>query len=371
MTQLPNPTLTRTLALAAGAVALLSASPRARAQGCVAAHGAGMPVCSSDPEAANSPWELSVNYRYFKSDKHFTGTHEDEERQEEGSQVINRSNFTDVGISYTFNPQLSASFTIPYVKHDRSQTLRNSKREIIKRYSTQSSGMGDVRGTVDYWIWKPAAEQRGNISFGGGLSLPTGNKDARDTFQVYDNATGKFFAEERTVDQSIQPGTGGYGLLLEFYAYRALNSVVTLYANAAYTVTPEEKNGVPTYRSNPFEAEMSVADSYQARLGAEFAIPSVSGLSLSLGARIEGVPVHDLVGGSKGFRRPGYSIAVEPGVAYSAHGWTGRFYVPVAAYRERQRSIPDLQQTQATSRYSHGDAAFADYLIMTSLSKRF
>lgn len=330
-----------------------------------------MPVCSNDLAAAGNPWELSVNYRFFKSDRHFTGTHEDVERQEQGSQVINRSHFTDVGISYTFNPQLSASFTVPYVVHDRSQTLRNAQREIIKRYSTQSSGIGDVRGTADYWLWKPAASQRGNIAIGGGLALPTGKKDVRDTFQVFDAKSGTILAADRTVDQSIQPGTGGYALLLEFYAYRAITSTVTLYANGSYAATPQEKNGVPTYRSNPFEAEMSIADTYQARIGAEYAITAVDGLSVSLGGRIEGVPVHDLIGGSKGFRRPGFSVAVEPGVSYAKNGWTVRVYVPVALWRQRQRSIPDLQQTQATGVYQHGDAAFADYLLMTSISKRF
>ena len=46
--------------------------------------------------------------------------------------------------------------------------------------------------------------------------------------------------------------------------------------------------------------------SYMARVGVEYATPLrlASSLTLSLGARIEGVPVHDLVGSSNGFRRP-------------------------------------------------------------------
>jgi hypothetical protein len=43
----------------------------------------------------------------------------------------------------------------------------------------------------------------------------------------------------------------------------------------------------------------------------------------------------------------------------------------VALYRNRQRSVPDEQQSDATGISRHGDAAFADYLLMLSIEKRF
>jgi hypothetical protein len=38
--------------------------------------------------------------------------------------------------------------------------------------------------------------------------------------------------------------------------------------------------------------------------------------TFSAGIRYECLPVKDLVGGSNGFRRPGYISSIEPGVAY-------------------------------------------------------
>ena len=77
-----------------------------------------------------------------------------------------------------------------------------------------------------------------------------------------------------------------------------------------------------------------------------------------VGGRIEGVPVRDVIGGSDGFRRPGYAISVEPGVAY----WAGRHLislaVPIALYRNRTQSVPDEE------RNGHGDAAFADWILL-------
>jgi hypothetical protein len=44
---------------------------------------------------------------------------------------------------------------------------------------------------------------------------------------------------------------------------------------------------------------------------------------------------------------------------------------PVALYRNRERSVPDKQWAAATGIPRHGDAAFADYLVMATISKRF
>lgn len=318
-----------------------------------------------------SGFQLSVGYRWLNSDRHFTGSHENKERQEEGSEVINKSHFTDVTLSYAFNPRFSAAFTIPFVLHDRSQVVRSNdtERTILQRFHTQSSGIGDVRLEGSGWIIDPANHPKGNILLGIGLDMPTGEKDAKDTFQVFRN--GQIVAEERTVDQSIQPGDGGWGILLSLYGYQQIVPRLNAFVNGAYTITPEEKNGVPTYRSNPFEAEMSIADTYMGRVGLEYVVWPKHGLTLSLAGRIEGVPVYDAIGGSEGFRRPGFAIAIEPGIMASYKSWSCGLYAPVALYRNRERSVPDKQQTAATGTFRHGDAAFADYLIVFNLTKRF
>ena len=365
--------LTMSLALAAATVA---APDTTFAQGCVAARGAGM-TCSpnhihtGDNLPPSSGFQVNVGYRWLNSDRHFTGSHEDKERQEEGSEVINKSHFTDVTLSYAFNPRFSASFTIPFVLHDRSQVVRSNDtaRTMLQRFHTQSSGIGDVRLEGNGWILDPTTHMKGNVLIGVGVDMPTGEKDAKDTFGVFRN--GQIVAEERTVDQSIQPGDGGWGLILSMYGYQQIVPRLNAFVNGAYTITPEEKNGVPTYRSNPFEAEMSIADSYMGRAGLEYVLWPKHGLTLSLAGRIEGVPVYDAIGGSEGFRRPGFAMSIEPGIMAAYKSWSVGLYAPVALYRNRERSVPDKQQTAATGTFRHGDSAFADYLIMFNLTKRF
>jgi outer membrane receptor for ferrienterochelin and colicin len=95
------------------------------------------------------------------------------------------------------------------------------------------------------------------------------------------------------------------------------------------------------------------------------------GLSVSLGPRIDGVPATDAFGESNGFRRPGYAIAWEPGVTWMKNGWTLAVTVPVAFYRNRIRSHEDKRISAITGREHTGDAAFADYFITASISRRF
>jgi len=83
----------------------------------------------------------------------------------------------------------------------------------------------------------------------------------------------------------------------------------------------------------------------------------------SVGMRDECLPVHDLLGGSQGFRRPGYIISEEQGISYSFKRFSAYAYVPVALVRNRTQSVPDKNKTAITGVYSQGDAAFADYVI--------
>jgi hypothetical protein len=351
------------------------------AQGCMVTRGAGM---SSehfgisglmDPEEEPGKLAATAAYRSLQSGRHFVGTEEQHERQAEGSEVINHSNFLDIALTYSFNPRFSASLTLPLVDHDRSQVVRanDAQRTILERFHTQASGLGDIRATGNFWLRDPKRRPSSNLLIGLGIDAPTGKKDVYDDFEVFNATTHSIGTRRQTVDQSIQPGDGGWGLLMDLYGYKRVTKRMLVYANGSYALTPQEKNGVPTFRSNPFEAVMSISDSYLARTGVEYAapVPRIGSLTLSLGARIEGVPVHDLVGGSDGFRRPGYALSVEPGIAAHVGGWAANLYAPIAVRRDRSRSVPDKQLTASSGIFRAGDAAFADYTVMFSVTKSF
>jgi len=211
----------------------------------------------------------------------------------------------------------------------------------------------------------PLGWLNGNISLGLGLKVPTGKDDVTD--ERFSLVNGRFVTSEQTVDQSIQPGDGGWGVLFDFGAFQRLGtSGVAAYGSASYLANPREKNGVPTFRGGSGEEIMSVADQYVARVGFSASRAAWKGFGASLGGRLEGVPVKDLIGGSEGFRRPGYAISAEPGISFTTGPHTVSLNVPIALYRNRTRSVPDR-----TVPGRHGDAAFADYIVMLGYWRKF
>ncbi|HYP15861.1 MAG TPA: hypothetical protein VEQ65_01510, partial [Opitutus sp.] len=112
----------------------------------------------------------------------------------------------------------------------------------------------------------------------------------------------------------------------------------------------------------------TVPDYFLARVGVALGEPlEWKGGSVQLGLRLEGQPVSDLIGSDAGFRRPGFSLAVEPGLAYSFGKASVFLSVPITIHRHRWLSV-DEKRVGRTSAVS---AAFADYNVLTGISYRF
>jgi hypothetical protein len=226
-----------------------------------------------------------------------------------------------------------------------------------------------VRITADYWILDPVKHPNGNIALGLGVKFPTGEDDATD--EVH-RATGNVI---RPVDPSIQPGDGGWGIIGELQGYQQIVGGLYAYVAASYLATPQEQSDteltvadVPAFQRFITDEirHNTIADQYFARAGLSYDILPAAGLSISFGGRIEGIPSHDLIGGDLGFRRPGYTVSLEPGIAWTGYDTTVSVTVPVAVYRNRIRSAPEEKLGRPA-----GDAAFADYFIQASVTHRF
>jgi len=316
--------------------------------------------------ASEHKWRVSLSWRYQKSDRHFVGVVEQKHREIEESQVINKINLAELGIRYDFTRQNSLTVTIPYLMATRSHPIRDANRTVVDRSVLNSRGLSDITIVGRRLLWDPAHHPRGNMSLGLGIKLPTGADNVVDTRERQD-ADGNRVLSVETVDQSVQPGDGGFGVIVDMSSYLQLGHRGNLaaYASGAYLINPEGTNGVHTFRSRPGEGIMSVADQYIFRSGLTIGPASWKGFTVGLGGRVEGVPVHDLFGSSEGFRRPGYAVSLEPSVSWTHGVHSISLAVPIAIQRNRQRSVPDLANG------THGDAAFADWLVLLGYWQRF
>ena len=339
---------------------LAAASPLATyyasAQGCVAAHSCQRSMdelIHSDGGAPSSNWihnlRVDIGYRVFNSNKYFIGTQE----IARPTAVENHQNIFDIGIDYRLSPRWSIIAGVPVFNGTRDQIYP-------PKGIYQVSGLGDLTVGAQAWVFRPPTERGGNIALSLSLKLPTG----------IDNATGSALLNgqivKATADQSLQPGDGGWGFVVGSQAYQRFWRGSAGYFQAQYLFNPEDTNGVATFRTQPGQTVMSVTDQYLFRAGLSQGVPKIRNLALSLGVRDEGVPAHDAFGNDDGFRRPGYIVSLDPGLMYRHHNDTLAVNGPWALKRNREPSAPELAVNN-----SKGDAFFADYTIIASLSHQF
>lgn len=340
------------------------------AQGCVAIRGGSS--CGTNLGGGinlmQGEFQLGTGFRYFESFRHFRGSEQEHYRIEEGTQVINDSYFLDLSLNYGITDRLYGNIILPFVSHKRSSMYEhggNPPNGLGERHTTASSGLSDLRLGLGYWLFDPAKSYGFNYAIGVGLKLPTGKYDYTDTF--YNQGEERNEDLEAVVDQSIQPGDGGTGITLDVQGYQSLSDAFLLVTNFYYLINYQETNGVLTRNGR---SEFSCPDQFAAQIGTYYKL-GLSGLSAYLGGRLEGVPANDLIGSSSGYRRPGYVVSIEPGLNFGISRFAFNLSVPVAVARDRIQSYEDKVRTQERGTYTHGDAAFADYLVNFSVSYRF
>jgi len=341
------------------------------AQGCVAVQGMGC-MDSYGPESLSSAKgdiNITTSYRYFRSFRHFRGDVEEKHRVENNTEVINISHLFDLGLSYSLTNRLQINLNVPISIFDRSSLYEHYGNSLTanpeqKRFHTSASGIGDIRLSASYWIKDPNVSPT-NLLVGLGIKAPTGNAHVMGDFHKLDE-DGNDFTIRRPVDQSIQLGDGGWGIILESQGFHSIfNGKSALYFSGFYMLNPKEYNDVlrtPTSNPDQHWSYFSSPDQFGARVGIAYFITPA--FNVGLGGLVEGVPATDLIGGSEGYRRPGYAVSVEPSLSYFFNDWGLNFSIPLAVYRNRIKSVWDKE------RGTHGDAAFADYSINVSLSYR-
>lgn len=319
---------------------------------------------SSGPYQQPGEWQVSLTTRNLVSRDHYRGTEEQVERQTLENYVTNRQNMFDLTISRAVTGRLTLSVGVPFVdatwaSRDPAFPLPAARREIAQN----GRGLGDISVTGRYWLFDPDAHPARNVAVGGGLKLPTGNARYQNTFIGRVDRVEKL----RYVDQSAQPGDGGWGLMLEAQAFWRLKKV-WLFGAGNYLANPQDTNGTPSIISIlevPVAGRFagldinSVPDQYLARAGAT--APVWRGLGASLSWRMEGLRRYDLLGDSHGWRRPGTAMFVEPGISYTKGRHAVSFHMPIGYYYNRR---PNPYTGFA------GDATFPRHIFLSSYSVR-
>jgi hypothetical protein len=338
---------------------VVAVSTSAFAQGCVAAHSNQRPVdellanAYQDGHANGSNWihKLTVNvgYRVFNSNKYFIGTNE----IARSTAIRNHQNIFDVGVDFKLSPRWNLIADVPVFDGTRNQLYPPAG---IFRVA----GISDLTVGAQAWVFRPPTENNGNIAFSVSLKIPTGINDASGAALL----KGKQVVA--VADQSLQPGDGGWGVVVGSQAYKRIPLKTMTYFQGQWLFNQGGTNGVPTFRSQPGQGLMSIPDQYLFRAGIAHNVPKVRNLELSLGVRDEGVPAHNVFTSNAGFRRPGYVVSLDPGLVYTYKHDSLSVNGPWALARNREPSVPELLNGTP-----NGDAFFADYTVIVGISHHF
>jgi hypothetical protein len=312
-------------------------------------------------------WELSADYRWLRSrdGDFFVGTARTppppalQPPGGEGMRIDVHS--VSLGLTYAATDRVRVGVAVP-VQTGRLSFIEDDGL----RHTERVTDFGDVTVTGSTWLLDPRSGPGGNVRLGLGLKLPTGSH--RDSIVFY-TADGP---ARRVADPSIQPGDGGWGVLLQVQGYQQVRRGVVAYLSASYLLNPRVRTdatigrpiGLPGDPAAGTPYHLSVPDAYSLRSGVSYAVAPRRGLSALLGGRLDGVPVEDLVsGGDAHFRRPGYSVFVDPGLDLSAGANTFTLNVPVRVFADRRANLYDriidrqgggnLAKLQVLASYTH------------------
>ena len=225
------------------------------------------------------------------------------------------------------------------------------------RHEVSARGIGDINAIANVWLWDPDGVPDGNVSLGIGVKAPSGDDRVEDDFFAADGSVSR-----RVVDQSIQLGDGGWGFIGQAQGYRRLATRLNGYVFGSYLVAPKKKTSVPSPLAG---VALSVPDVFSVRSGVAFALVPSHGLSTNVGLRVDGIPLRDVIGGGDdGFRRPGYTLFLDPGVAMLIGRHAVTLNVPIRLRQDFSRSLIDRQRNLP------GGGDLARYLVFAGYSVR-
>ena len=333
----------------------------ARAQGCepirfttpVSLGGAG------EAYQRGHEWELTLAYRRLLSNQWFIGTEESSSQAPGGSAPIFKIHTVVADVAYAFSDRVRAHVSIPFSRGSFSRKWADNAV-----HTQSATGIGDATVLGEAWIFSPRAHPHANVALGFGVKAPTGSHTKPSQFYLGSGAVAF------PADQTIQPGDGGWGLLAQLQTFAQISDRTTLYGSGSYMASPKalsDIKGAPVPAPNS-SLYWSVPDVYSGRTGVAFDALPEHGVSMSLGARVDGIPVHDLIGGGddNSIKRTSYIVYAEPGLSYTQAKNTFTVSVP---WRVKLNRIKSLTEQQPGALPNAG--GFAKYLVFASYSRRF
>ena len=267
---------------------------------------------------------MAVDYRYLHADRFYVGSQQTAPgAQFFGQPLIINVHSANVNVTYAASDRVSVRLTVPVSYGSQSRFYPDTARHVA-----HAGGIGDIGLVGTTWLLNPRTHGRGNVAVGAGIKFPTGDYKFADAYFLANGSSVQF-----PVDQSVELGDGGWGIILQGQAFQQVAPRTFAYFTGSYLVSPRNQTDVVRAPTSPGSAvHVAVPDVYTGRLGLSYGLVPEQGISVSLGGRVDGIPYHDLVGKSDGFRRPGYIVFLDPALALERGANTFTLSTPIRVF---------------------------------------
>ena len=295
-------------------------------------------------------WQAQISYQYADTDDFYVGDQRNDAAGPQGKPPRRTVHLLNLDLAYALSNRVSLDVTVPFSSGSGGFVQADQK---FHEYNTR--GLGDISVRAEVRLSDPTKPSRVAGSVGLGVQAPTGD----------DNANGSFYSPtgnvEGSIDEAFQLGNGGWGLLLFAQGSAQIVGPLFAYGSGYYGLSLNTRND-----ARQGAAFRGIPDTYSGRLGVAYLLPVLEGVVVSVGGRINGVTVRDVIGGGDLYwRRPGYEVYVEPGLTWTLKSHTASVSFPIRAYQNKLDSLLD----RSLGRRIGSD--FAPYLIQASYARRF
>jgi hypothetical protein len=313
----------------------------------------------NEPFLPAKQWQTQVSYQYADANDFYVGDQRNDAAAPSGVPPVRTVSLMNLDVIYALSNRLSLDLTIPFAVGSAEVMQGPANSRTVHHFS--ASGLGDVSLQAEYWLSNPEKPSRSSGSVGLGIKAPTGSDDVEGT-------VGTPAGDVRApIDEAAQLGTGGWQLLLRAQGTTTITGPLFGYASGYYGLSLTEHTDVVNGAVGALRGD---PDTYSGRLGLAYLLPFLrangQGLVVSLGGRINGVTVKDLIGGEDLYwRRPGYVNYVEPGLTWTLGSNMASVSVPLRVNANKLDSPLDVSLNR------HIGASFASYLFLASYAHRF
>ena len=298
-------------------------------------------------------WQLTLAYRNLESEDWYVGSKSSPSRGPFGSPSLFKIHTIVGDVAYSLNDRVRVRLSVPF------QTASFRRLYADQKVHEQSAtGIGDISAQAETWLFDPRTHERGNVALGLGLKAPTGSHTKAAAFYTATSSV------PFPADQTIQTSDGGWAILTQAQVFRQVAGRTFVYAFGSYMISPKRQSDVVSAPGSTLH--WSVPDVYSARAGAAVSVLSNQRLTLSLGGRIDGIPVHDLFGGGDDdtVKRTSYVVFADPGLSIVTGRGTFTLSTPIRVAVNRKKSLFE----QKTNGLNGG--GFAQHLVFASYSHR-